>query len=164
MALCSLSFIGFVYGCSTLTNACLRQFLHYTLQSGKFGKLNKAVRFPENLNLIPYVSGTDDKSPLYTLYAVLVHLDVMKNTFSGHYVCYVRSTQGKWFMADDSTVCYLLTFFRSVTPMFLIQDDIALFSRQNRYVNLWFSVKGTTINPWSFILHIIVYCGLPYVN
>nr|CAD1838103.1 unnamed protein product [Ananas comosus var. bracteatus] len=38
-------------------------------QSGKFGKLNKAVQFPENLNLIPYVSGTDDKSPLYTLYA-----------------------------------------------------------------------------------------------
>ncbi|XP_058097015.1 ubiquitin carboxyl-terminal hydrolase 17-like [Magnolia sinica] len=73
-------------------------------QSGKFGKLNKSVRFQEILNLAPYMSGTSDKSPVYRLYAVVVHLDVMNAAFSGHYVCYVKNIQGKWFKIDDSTV------------------------------------------------------------
>ncbi|XP_043709597.1 ubiquitin carboxyl-terminal hydrolase 17-like isoform X2 [Telopea speciosissima] len=73
-------------------------------QSGKFGKLNKLVKFPEILNLAPYMSGTSDKSPLYQLYAVVVHLDIMNAAFSGHYVSYVKNFQGKWFKIDDSTV------------------------------------------------------------
>lgn len=72
-------------------------------QFGNFGKLNKAVRFPEFLNLAPYMSGTDDKSPVYRLYAVVVHLDIMNAAFSGHYVCYV-SSQKKWYKIDDSKV------------------------------------------------------------
>ncbi|ONK75640.1 uncharacterized protein A4U43_C03F19000 [Asparagus officinalis] len=73
-------------------------------QSGKFGKLNKAVRFPEILDLAPYMSETDDKSPVYSLYAVVVHQDIMNAAFSGHYICYVKSTQGKWYKTDDSKV------------------------------------------------------------
>ncbi|XP_030542645.1 ubiquitin carboxyl-terminal hydrolase 17-like [Rhodamnia argentea] len=73
-------------------------------QSGKCGKLNKLVRFPEILNLAPYMSGTSDKSPIYRLYGVIVHLDVMNAAFSGHYVCYVKNPQNKWFKIDDSTV------------------------------------------------------------
>ncbi|KAF6138866.1 hypothetical protein GIB67_018597 [Kingdonia uniflora] len=73
-------------------------------QSGKFGKLNKPVQFPEFLNLAPYMSGSNDKSPIYKLYAVVVHLDVMNAAFSGHYVCYVRNIEGKWFKIDDSKV------------------------------------------------------------
>lgn len=49
---------------------------------------------------------TDDISPVYSLYAVVVHHDVMNAAFSGHYVCYVKDTQGKWFKADDSQVCF----------------------------------------------------------
>uniref|UniRef100_A0A6N2MGW4 USP domain-containing protein n=1 Tax=Salix viminalis TaxID=40686 RepID=A0A6N2MGW4_SALVM len=73
-------------------------------QSGKFGKLNKSIRFPEILDLAPYMSGTSDKSPIYRLYGVIVHLDVMNAAFSGHYVCYVKNIQNKWFEIDDSTV------------------------------------------------------------
>ncbi|KAK9162851.1 hypothetical protein Syun_003753 [Stephania yunnanensis] len=73
-------------------------------QTGKFGKLNKSVHFPEILNMAPYISGTNDKSPIYRLYAVIVHVDVMNATFSGHYVCFVRNIQGNWFKLDDSTV------------------------------------------------------------
>ncbi|KAI3460060.1 hypothetical protein Pfo_016723 [Paulownia fortunei] len=73
-------------------------------QSGKFGKLNKAVKFPEILNLAPYMSGTSDKSPIYQLYGVVVHLDVKNATFSGHYVCCIKNNQGRWFKADDSMV------------------------------------------------------------
>ncbi|GAV59241.1 LOW QUALITY PROTEIN: UCH domain-containing protein, partial [Cephalotus follicularis] len=73
-------------------------------QSGNFGKLNKSVRFPEVLNIAPYMSGTSDKSPVYSLYAVIVHLDVMNATFSGHYVCYVKNILGEWFRINDSVV------------------------------------------------------------
>lgn len=73
-------------------------------QSGKFGKINKTVQFPECLNLAPYMRGTEDKSPIYRLYAVVVHLDFMNAAFSGHYICYVKNTQGKWYEIDDSVV------------------------------------------------------------
>ncbi|XP_022951440.1 ubiquitin carboxyl-terminal hydrolase 16-like isoform X1 [Cucurbita moschata] len=73
-------------------------------QSGKFGKLNKPVIFSEILDLAPYMSSRSDKSPEYRLYGVIVHLDVMNAAFSGHYVCYIRNNQNKWFKIDDSTV------------------------------------------------------------
>ncbi|KAJ4899575.1 Ubiquitin carboxyl-terminal hydrolase 16 [Raphanus sativus] len=73
-------------------------------QSGKFGKLNKLIRFPETLDLTPYVSGGSEKPHDYKLYGVIVHLDTMNASFSGHYVCYVRNSQNKWYKADDSTV------------------------------------------------------------
>ncbi|KAG1334630.1 hypothetical protein COCNU_03G007490 [Cocos nucifera] len=82
----------------------LKRFQVNVHKSGKFGKLNKAVKFPEYLDLAPYMSETNDKSPAYRLYAVVVHLDVMNAAFSGHYVCYVKSTQGKWYKTDDSMV------------------------------------------------------------
>ncbi|KAF3439217.1 hypothetical protein FNV43_RR17492 [Rhamnella rubrinervis] len=73
-------------------------------QSGNFEKLSKSVQFPEILNMVPYMSGSSDKSAVYSLYAVVVHLDIMNATFSGHYVCYVKNIQGEWFKIDDSTV------------------------------------------------------------
>ncbi|KZV43367.1 ubiquitin carboxyl-terminal hydrolase 16-like [Dorcoceras hygrometricum] len=73
-------------------------------QSGQYGKLNKVVKFPEVLNLAPYMSGTSDKSPIYRLYGVVVHLDSMNSTFSGHYVCYLKNNAGSWYKADDLTV------------------------------------------------------------
>ncbi|KAG6497078.1 hypothetical protein ZIOFF_044965 [Zingiber officinale] len=50
-------------------------------QSDKFGKLNKAVRFPEYLDLAPYMRRTTEKSLGYKLYYVVVHLDVMNAAF-----------------------------------------------------------------------------------
>ncbi|KAL0322872.1 UNVERIFIED_CONTAM: Ubiquitin carboxyl-terminal hydrolase 16 [Sesamum angustifolium] len=84
---------------------CSKSFL--TLppsQLGTFGKLNKAVKFPEVLNLAPYMSGTSDKCPIYQLYGIVVHLDVMNSAVSGHYVCYIKNNEGRWFKADDSMV------------------------------------------------------------
>ncbi|KAF1873313.1 hypothetical protein Lal_00027351 [Lupinus albus] len=68
------------------------------------GNYKKLVQFPEILNMSPYMSGTKDKSPLYSLYAVVVHLNTMATAFSGHYVCYVKNMQGEWFKIDDSRV------------------------------------------------------------
>uniref|UniRef100_A0A2N9ENU9 USP domain-containing protein n=1 Tax=Fagus sylvatica TaxID=28930 RepID=A0A2N9ENU9_FAGSY len=73
-------------------------------RSGNFEKLNKSIQFPEVLDMAPFISGMNDKSPLYSLYAVVVHLDIMDAAFSGHYVCYVKNFSGEWFRIDDSTV------------------------------------------------------------
>jgi len=80
-------------------------------QSGNFEKLNKSVQFPEVLNMAPYMSGTKDKSPLYSLYAVVVHLDIMNAAYSGHYVCYVKNIQGEWFRTDDSRVTFFILIY-----------------------------------------------------
>ncbi|CAI9266423.1 unnamed protein product [Lactuca saligna] len=73
-------------------------------QCGKFGKLNKSVEFPEILDMAPYVSGTSDKSPVYRLYGVVVHVDTMNDAFSGHYVCYVKNHHNRWFKFNDTMV------------------------------------------------------------
>lgn len=73
-------------------------------KAGNLTKLSKPVRFPENLNMTPYMSGLSDRFPHYSLYAVVVHLDVMNAAVSGHYVCYVKNYLEEWFKIDDSVV------------------------------------------------------------
>ncbi|XP_051127059.1 ubiquitin carboxyl-terminal hydrolase 17-like [Andrographis paniculata] len=76
-------------------------------QTGNLGKLNKLVRFPEVLNLSPYMSGIGDKQPTYQLYAVVVHLGSMNTADSGHYVSYIKDFRGNWFRVDDSKVSHV---------------------------------------------------------
>ncbi|XP_010928622.1 uncharacterized protein [Elaeis guineensis] len=73
-------------------------------QSGRFGKLNKRITFPENLDLTPYMSGNGDGTDLYSLYAVVVHLDMLNASFFGHYVCYTKDYDGQWYRIDDCKV------------------------------------------------------------
>ncbi|KAK6229172.1 Peptidase C19 [Theobroma cacao] len=73
-------------------------------QEGKYGKINKCITFPEMLDMVPYMTGTGDIPPLYMLYAVVVHLDTLNASFSGHYVSYVKDLQGNWFRIDDTEV------------------------------------------------------------
>ncbi|XP_008783949.3 LOW QUALITY PROTEIN: ubiquitin carboxyl-terminal hydrolase 15-like [Phoenix dactylifera] len=73
-------------------------------QTGKYGKINKCVTFPDMLDMIPFVTGTADNPPLYMLYAVVVHLDTLNASFSGHYVSYVKDLQGTWLRIDDCEV------------------------------------------------------------
>ncbi|CAI9777656.1 unnamed protein product [Fraxinus pennsylvanica] len=73
-------------------------------RSGNLGKLDKLVQFPEVLNLAPFLSGTNDKCPIYSLYGLVVHLDIMNATYSGHYISYVKDFRGDWFRVDDSRV------------------------------------------------------------
>ncbi|XP_041021352.1 ubiquitin carboxyl-terminal hydrolase 16-like [Juglans microcarpa x Juglans regia] len=125
-------------------------------QSGKFGKLNKPIQFPEILDLAPFISGTSDKSPIYRLYGVVVHLDVMNASFSGHYVCYVKNVQNKWFKIDDSTVtpvelkgvltkgAYMLLYARSSPRVpCLIRNKIISWDPRNKAIPSWISGKNT---------------------
>ncbi|XP_061368081.1 ubiquitin carboxyl-terminal hydrolase 18-like [Gastrolobium bilobum] len=70
-------------------------------QSGRFGKLNKRVAFPETLNLSPYMSEAGDGSDIYKLYAVVVHIDMLNASFFGHYICYIKDFHGNWYWIDD---------------------------------------------------------------
>ncbi|XP_042004279.1 ubiquitin carboxyl-terminal hydrolase 18-like [Salvia splendens] len=73
-------------------------------QSGRFGKLNKRVTFPETLDLSPYMSELEDGNDVYKLYAVIVHVDMLNASFFGHYICYIKDFRGKWYRIDDSKV------------------------------------------------------------
>ncbi|KAE8124593.1 hypothetical protein FH972_019460 [Carpinus fangiana] len=73
-------------------------------QEGRYGKLNKWITFPDMLDMIPFMTGTGDMPPLYMLYAVVVHLDSLNASFSGHYVSYVKDLNGNWFRIDDTEV------------------------------------------------------------
>ncbi|KAB2043711.1 hypothetical protein ERO13_D01G030100v2 [Gossypium hirsutum] len=73
-------------------------------QEGKYGKINKCITFPDMLDMVPFMTGTGDIPPLYMLYAVVVHLDTLNASFSGHYVSYVKDLRGNWFRIDDTEV------------------------------------------------------------
>ncbi|CAM0946006.1 unnamed protein product [Alopecurus aequalis] len=73
-------------------------------QTGRYGKINKCVTFPDMLDMVPFVTGTGDHPPLYFLYAVVVHVDTENASFSGHYISYVKDMQGTWLRIDDSEV------------------------------------------------------------
>ncbi|KAK8509378.1 hypothetical protein V6N13_062429 [Hibiscus sabdariffa] len=73
-------------------------------QSGRFGKLNKRVGFPETLDLTPYMSEDGDDTNLYKLYAVVVHVDMLNASFFGHYICYTKDFAGNWYRIDDCKV------------------------------------------------------------
>lgn len=84
------------------------------LQSGRFGKLNKRVAFPENLDLTPCMSGNRDGTDVYTLYAVVVHVDMLNASFFGHYICYTKGYCGRWYRIDDCKVSNSLLLFQLV--------------------------------------------------
>ncbi|KAL1830528.1 hypothetical protein ACET3Z_000179 [Daucus carota] len=73
-------------------------------QSGRFGKLNKRVSFPETLDLSPYMSEADDDGNVYKLYAVVVHVDMLNASYFGHYICYTKDFSGNWYRIDDCKV------------------------------------------------------------
>lgn len=89
------------------------------LQSGRFGKLNKKVTFPETLDLSPYVSEAGDRTDVYRLYAVVVHVDMLNASFFGHYICYIKDFSGNWYRTDDCKVGPLLFVLshRLTTPI-----------------------------------------------
>jgi hypothetical protein len=85
------------------------------LQSGRFGKLNKRVTFPETLDLSPYMSEPGDSMDVYKLYGVVVHVDMLNASYFGHYICYTKDFCGNWYRIDDCKVDLSFLFYFSPT-------------------------------------------------
>ncbi|XP_054717252.1 ubiquitin carboxyl-terminal hydrolase 36-like [Uloborus diversus] len=66
------------------------------------GKITKQITYPEKLNMRPYMSEPKGDPVLYRLNAVLVHTGASCN--SGHYYCYVKNSNGYWYIMDDQRV------------------------------------------------------------
>lgn len=75
----------------------------------KFGaKIKSGLDYPDQFTLNDYIpssssrKGKTKKNLVYELYAVINH----EGSYShkGHYTCYVKGYEGKWYVCDDSTV------------------------------------------------------------
>lgn len=59
------------------------------------------------------MSGKSNVPLFYRLYAVVVHVDMLNASFFGHYICYVKDSNGTWYKIDDNKVRhYLNTLYR----------------------------------------------------
>ncbi|KMS99391.1 hypothetical protein BVRB_2g045140 [Beta vulgaris subsp. vulgaris] len=101
-------------GCNDYVKAWKRLTIHQAphvltialkrFQSGRFGKINKKITFPDDLDLNPYMSEERDGMDKYKLYAVVVHVDMLNASFFGHYICYTKGFEGDWYRIDDCKV------------------------------------------------------------
>ncbi|KAI8458795.1 hypothetical protein BY996DRAFT_4576703, partial [Phakopsora pachyrhizi] len=69
--------------------------------SARGSKIHKRIQFEESLDLRP-VMGDGARPTRYNLYAVVCHQG--QTIHSGHYYSYIKTSDGKWYLADDSTV------------------------------------------------------------
>nr|XP_057918419.1 ubiquitin carboxyl-terminal hydrolase 42 isoform X2 [Doryrhamphus excisus] len=86
-----------IHRSSNVLTLSLKRFANF---SG--GKITKDVKYPEYLDLRPFMSQSQGEAQLYGLYAVLVHSGF--SCHAGHYFCYIKASNGQWFQMNDSSV------------------------------------------------------------
>ncbi|XP_041073710.1 ubiquitin carboxyl-terminal hydrolase 42-like isoform X2 [Polyodon spathula] len=82
---------------SNVLTISLKRFANYN-----GGKITKDVRYPEFLDIRPFMSQYNGEPILYGLYAVLVHSGF--SCHAGHYYCYIKASNGQWYQMNDSIV------------------------------------------------------------
>lgn len=103
---------------------CLKRF-----GVSRQGKNKQMVAYPLRLSLDRYLadSAMDEGPADYRLFAVLVHVDKLGSTTSGHYIALVCGDDGRWWKCDDDEVdeisaakalsfCAYLLFYIRDTP------------------------------------------------
>lgn len=74
-------------------------------RAGVRGKCAQHVAFPERLSLRAFMPrAAAANAPTYRLCAVVVHCDIAGFVLFGHYVAFVRASDGAWHLADDARV------------------------------------------------------------
>ncbi|MGH0124064.1 UNVERIFIED_CONTAM: hypothetical protein FKN15_034472 [Acipenser sinensis] len=91
------------------------------------GKITKDVRYPEFLDIRPFMSQSTGEPVIYVLYAVLVHSGF--SCHAGHYYCYIKASNGQWYQMNDSIVS--TSDIRSV----LNQQAYVLFYISSNHIN-----------------------------
>ncbi|XP_075755605.1 ubiquitin carboxyl-terminal hydrolase 42 isoform X2 [Pelodiscus sinensis] len=86
-----------IHRSSNVLTLSLKRFSNF---SG--GKITKDVKYPEYLDIRPYMSQPNGDPIIYVLYAVLVHTGI--NCHAGHYYCYIKASNGHWYQMNDSIV------------------------------------------------------------
>ncbi|XP_049615536.1 ubiquitin carboxyl-terminal hydrolase 42 isoform X1 [Syngnathus scovelli] len=86
-----------IHRSSNVLTLSLKRFANF---SG--GKITKDVKYPEYLDLRPFMSQSQGEPQLYGLFAVLVHSGF--SCHAGHYFCYIKASNGQWFQMNDSSV------------------------------------------------------------
>ncbi|XP_063212317.1 ubiquitin carboxyl-terminal hydrolase 42-like [Chroicocephalus ridibundus] len=141
---------------------CLKRFGDFT---GR--KIRKVVKYPECLDLRPYVSQTAGEPLLYSLYAVLVHSG--GSCHVGHYFCYTKASDGRWYQMDDSSVVL------DDTDTVLRQQAYLLFYVRRQLLPASFgAVKSELphVSPYLFLLafrllawcKVLLVCSLKLAN
>nr|XP_044997172.1 ubiquitin carboxyl-terminal hydrolase 17-like protein 6 [Jaculus jaculus] len=89
-------------------------------------KVNQHVKFPDSLDMGPYMSQPGRGPLVYVLYAVLVHTGLSGH--NGHYLCYVKAGNGQWYKMEDTKVtrCDISTVLmqRAYVLFYFLQSDI----------------------------------------
>ncbi|KAJ7984932.1 hypothetical protein DPEC_G00359880 [Dallia pectoralis] len=93
------------------------------------------VRYPEYLDLRPFMSQSHGEPQIYMLYAVLVHSGY--SCHAGHYYCYVKANNGQWDEMNDSSVSV---------------SDIRSVCNQQAYVLFYLKLQVTLKVELYFIL------------
>ncbi len=70
------------------------------------GKISRFISFPGTLDVSAYraFGCIDSHTALYTLSSVIVHIGGAGFYSYGHYICYIRSSEDKWYKCDDDDV------------------------------------------------------------
>ncbi|CAL1284847.1 unnamed protein product [Larinioides sclopetarius] len=88
------------------------------------GKITKQISYPDRLNLRPFMSDAKGDPVWYRLNAVLVHSGPTCN--SGHYYCYVKNSNGVWYIMDDQRVAqvsYTQVMSQTAYVLFYIKSE-----------------------------------------
>ncbi|KAL4624575.1 ubiquitin carboxyl-terminal hydrolase 42 [Arapaima gigas] len=86
-----------VHRSSNILTIALKRFANYN-----GGKIAKDVRYPEYLDMRPFMSQSHGEPLHYLLYAVLVHSGF--SCHAGHYYCYIKASNGQWYQMNDASV------------------------------------------------------------
>lgn len=80
----------------------------FSFQNGLINKIDKMITYKEQLDIRPYMTDGQQQSipQIYNLSAVIVHSG--PTTHSGHYVAYIKSSNGMWYCMNDASVCIYL--------------------------------------------------------
>jgi ubiquitin carboxyl-terminal hydrolase 8 len=82
--------------------------------NSRFQKNQIHITFPiDDLDLSPYVIGYKKENYKYELYGVCNHSG---GVMGGHYTCYVKNANGKWYHFNDTTVSELSSVEAIISP------------------------------------------------
>ncbi|XP_061079554.1 ubiquitin carboxyl-terminal hydrolase 42 isoform X2 [Conger conger] len=86
-----------IHRSSNVLTLSLSRFANYN-----GAKIAKDVRYPECLDMRPFMSQSHGEPLVYLLYAVLVHSGF--SCHAGHYYCFVKASNGQWYEMNDASV------------------------------------------------------------